>query len=67
LYDLDNWGVITREEIITILHNVKPTNSTSQKDKIHIGAKIKVNEHCKSVDSPNSHENEVIQEEIEQV
>ena len=46
---------------------MKPTNSTSQKDKIHIGAKIKVNEHCKSVDSPNSHENEVIQEEIEQV
>ena len=57
--------MITREEIITILHNVKPTYSTSQKDKIHIGAKIKSNDHCKSVDSPNSPENEVIKEESE--
>jgi len=58
LYDLNGHGSITREEIITILHNIKPTFSTSQKDKLHIAALKKNNEHCKSVDSIESPKSE---------
>ena len=66
LYDLDNTGIIKREEIITILHNIKPTFSTAHKDKIHISAKAQAYDHAKSVDSsPNSPEDDKIHLESE--
>jgi len=41
LYDLNGDGTIVKDELVTVLHNIKPTISKENQDDLKIGAKFR--------------------------
>jgi len=53
LYDLNGDGTIVKDELVTVLHNIKPTISKENQDDLKIGAKFRKWE-ARSFDDSNS-------------